>query len=130
VPTLIGLVQLIIASVAIGNGNAPIKVLLWALPALLVGYVFGRMTKIAWDDEKAQVSLIHAQLLLTVSYIVVRVGSHFAIGWTLGGLVWVADVLLLVSFGLFVGRTVELAGQIWQALISRSSQNPAPRTPQ
>jgi hypothetical protein len=127
VPTLIGVVQLIFAIVAIGSGDAPVKVLQWALPALLVGYLFGCMVKIAWDDEKAQVALIRAQLVLTLTYVMVRVGAHFALEWTLGGRVCVADVLLLVSFGLFVGRTVGIAGQIWQVLSRRSSHD-SPRS--
>lgn len=124
VPTLIGLVQLAFAIIAIANGQVSARILLWALPALLVGYLFGRSTKMAWDDEKSQIVLLRAQLLLTVSYIVLRVGGHFVLERTLGDRVGLADVLMVLSFGLFVGRTVGLAGQIRRALSTRGSRAP------
>jgi hypothetical protein len=129
VPTLIGLVQLVFAIVAIVNGHAPARMLLWSLPALLVGYLFGRSTKIAWDDEKAQIVLIRAQLLLTAAYIILRVAGHIALEKTLSGRMDLADLLLVLSFGLFFGRTVGLADQIRRALSSRSSRDPTEVAP-
>ena len=130
IPTVIGLVQLVLAIIAIVSGDARVILLLFMLPALLVGYLFGRSTRIAWDDERAQVSLIQAQVLLGVAYIVVRVGTHFLLEKTLSGRVnGLATALLLVSFGLFFGRSLGLAIQIWHALVSRSSGNPASASP-
>lgn len=124
VPTLIGVVQLAFAIIAIVNDRVPARILAWALPALLVGYLFGRSTKIAWDDEKAQIVLIRAQFLITVGYVVLRVAGHFALERTFSDRVGLADVLLVLSFGLFVGRTVGLAGQIRRALSSRDHRDP------
>lgn len=117
IPTAIGLIQLILSVVAIVKGDASPVVLLFLLPAILVGYLFGRGTKIAWSDESAQVSLIQAQALLAVSYVVVRIGTHYLLEKTLSSRVsGIATVLLLVSFGLFFGRSIGLAQQIWRAL--------------
>jgi len=126
IPTAIGLVQLVLSIIAIVSGDARPIVLLFMLPALLVGYLFGRSAAIAWDDEGAQVSVVQAQLLLAISYIVVRVGTHFLLEKTLSGRVnGLATALLLVSFGLFFGRSIGLSVQIWHALVSRSSRDPA-----
>lgn len=125
IPTAIGLIQLVLAIIAIVSGDARPILLLFMLPALLVGYLFGRRTRIAWDDDKAQVSLIQAQVLLAVSYIVTRVGTHFLLERTLSGRVnGLATALLLVSFGLSFGRSLGLSVQIWHALVRRSSGNP------
>lgn len=125
-PTAIGLVQLTLSIIAIVSGDARPALLLFILPALLVGFWFGRKTKIAWNDERAQISLVQAQILLAVSYIVVRVGTHFLLELTLGGRISeIATAILLVSFGLFFGRSVGLAVQIWQALTHRDEPAPA-----
>lgn len=126
IPTAIGLVQLVLSIIAIVSGDARPIILLFMLPALLVGYLFGRSAAIAWDDESAQVSLVQAQVLLAISYIVVRVGTHFLLEKTLSGRVnGLATALLLVSFGLFFGRSIGLAVQIWHALVGRNSRDPA-----
>lgn len=129
VPAAIGLVQLALAIVAVIHGDAPVAVLLWTLPALVAGYGFGRMTGIAWNSASAQVSLIRVQLLLTFAYIVTRLGAHVAIARLLGDRVWVADILLLVSFGLFFGRSIGLAVDIQRALVSRDDADPAVNRP-
>ncbi|MCA9860318.1 MAG: hypothetical protein KC438_11380 [Thermomicrobiales bacterium] len=120
IPTAIGLIQFAVGLYEIVTGDARPILLLFMLPALLVGYLFGRGTKIAWDDESAQVSLIQAQLLLAISYVVVRVGTHYLLERTLSSRIdGLAIALLLVSFGLFFGRSIGLAVQIWHALVSR-----------
>ncbi len=130
IPAVIGLVQLVLAVLAIVAGSARPVVMLWTVPALLVGYLFGRSTKIAWNSEATQIAIIQAQAWLAVGYIVVRVGSHFLMKETLSGRVNdVATTLLLVSFGLFLGRSIGLSDQIWHALVSHNSEDPggAPR---
>jgi hypothetical protein len=130
IPTVIGLVQLALSIIAIVSGDARPILLVFMLPALLVGYLFGRSTKVAWNDDSAQVSLIQAQVLLAVAYIAVRVGTHFLLEHTLSGRInSLATALLLVSFGLFFGRSVGLAIQIWHALVSRSSRDSASASP-
>lgn len=122
IPTAIGLVQLAFASYDIAAGDARALVLLFMLPALIVGYLFGRRVKIAWDDKSAQVSLIQAQVLLTIAYIVVRIGTHILLERALASRIQgVATAVLIVSFGLFFGRSLALAVQIWHALTSRNS---------
>jgi hypothetical protein len=130
IPTAIGLVQLVLSIIAIVSGDARPILLPFMLPALLVGYLFGKSTRIAWDDERAQVSLIHAQVLLAVSYIVVRIGTRYLLELTLSSRIkGLATALLLVSFGLFFGRSVGLAVQIWHALVGRNSQGPSDAKP-
>ena len=115
-PTAIGLIQLVFAIIAIITDHVSPLVLLWLVPSIAVGYFFGQKTEIGWDDESAQVSLVKAQVLLVVSYIVVRVGTHYVLETVLSGRMWLAVALLLVSFGLFFGRSLGLARQIWKAL--------------
>jgi hypothetical protein len=122
IPTLIGIVQLVFAVVAITGGNTPARILLWMFPAIIAGYVFGRITKIAWVHEGTQIALVRGQILITVAYILVRIGTKVALNETLGDRVNLADVLLVLSFGFFLGRTLGLADQIWQALHSRHSR--------
>jgi hypothetical protein len=130
IPTAIGLVQLVLSIIAIVSGDARPILLLFMLPALLVGYLFGKSTRIGWNDERAQVSLIQAQALLAVSYIVVRIGTHYLLELTLGSRInGLATALLLVSFGLFFGRSVGLAIQIWHALVGRDSRGPRDTNP-
>lgn len=122
IPTAIGLIQLAFAIYAILEGEARPLVLLFLLPAMLVGLWFGRRIKIAWNDESSQVSLIQAQVLLTVSYIVVRIGTHILLEKTLSSRInGVATAVLIVSFGLFFGRSLALAVQIWRALSTHES---------
>lgn len=126
IPTVIGLVQLVFSIIAIVSGDARPAILLFALPALLVGYLFGRRTTIGWDDDRAQVSLIQAQVLLVISYIAVRVGTHYLLEVTLSSRIHgLATALLLVSFGLFFGRSIGLAVQIRNALMSRETREHA-----
>ena len=129
-PTAIGLVQLALSIIAIVSGDARPMLLLFMLPALAVGFWFGRRTMIAWDDERAQVSLVQAQILLAISYIVVRIGTHYLLELTLSGRKnAIATAVLLVSFGLFFGRSAGLAVQIWQALTHRADPEPADALP-
>lgn len=120
-PTAIGIIQLVMAIVAIARGDAPAIVLLVAVPALAVGYWFGRKTKMAWDNDRSEVTLIQAQVLLAASYILVRFGTHRFLERTLGDESWIAEAILLVSFGLFFGRSFGLAVQIWRAISAEST---------
>ena len=54
--------QLVVAALEIGTGQATIAGIWWALPALLVGYIFGRMTHIAWEEERSQIALVGGQV--------------------------------------------------------------------
>lgn len=131
IPTVIGLVQLVLALMAISAGNARPVALLSLVPALAIGFIFGRSTRIAWDDERAQIALLQAQVVLAISYFVVRIGSHFLLEATLRGRVNdVATVLLLVSCGLFIGRSIGLSVQIWHVLVDRNSRNATSAQPQ
>ncbi len=47
-PGLIGLVLLALAIADLVGERAPAAVLLWVLPGVAVGYVLGRMTRVAW----------------------------------------------------------------------------------
>lgn len=130
IPTAIGLVQLALAIAAIAAGNARPVLLLWAVPALLIGALFGMGAKVAWNDETAQIAVIQTQVWLSVAYIVVRVGSHFLLEATLSSRVnGLATALLLVSCGLFLGRSLGLSGQIWKALVRHGEEEPAGAPP-
>jgi hypothetical protein len=116
VPALIGLIQLGVVVWDLATGRSSVAVLWWAPPSLVVGYLFGRMTHIAWQRDDTQIALVGGQVALSVIYVVLRIGSRVAAHHTFADHAAAAVVFLVVSFGLFVGRSLGLAGQIWRTL--------------
>ena len=117
-PTLLGLIQLIMAAASIVTGEAPAMVLVWVMPALLVGLAFGRATRIVWNSETYQAVLVGGQVILTLAWLAVQVGSRSALAHALGDLGFAGAITMVVAGGLVIGHSVALLGRIRQALPS------------
>ena len=117
-PALIGLIQLVLAVATIINGQAPATVLLWLVPALLVGFAFGRATRIIWDSETYQAVLVGGQVILTLAWLAVQVGSRPVLARALGDLSFAGAITMLMAGGLVIGHSLALLGRIGQALPS------------
>ena len=93
-------------------------VLVWVMPALLVGLAFGRATRIVWNSETYQAVLVGGQVILTLAWLAVQVGSRLALAHALGDLVFAGAITMVVAGGLVIGHSVALLGRIRQALPS------------
>ena len=120
-PALIGLIQLIMAAASISKGEAPVAVLLWLVPALVVGFAFGRATRIIWDSETYQAVLVGGQVILTLAWLAVQVGSRPVLTRALGDLSFASAITLVMASGLVIGHSLALLRRIRQALPSRHS---------
>ena len=122
IPTLIGLIQLGLAAVEMINGQIPPPTLLWFVPALIVGLGFGRATRMIWNSERSQLVLVGGQVLLTLAWLLVKMGSKVLLPQLLESLSAAGVIALLVTSGLVLGHSLGLLGQIQNAL---KSQDPA-----
>jgi hypothetical protein len=116
VPALIGLIQLGLALVEMVNGRVPPLILLWLVSALVVGFGFGRATRVMWDSEASQFVLVGGQVVLTLAWLLVEVGSKALLPQVLEPLSAAGAIALLVACGLVFGRSLGLLGQIQDAL--------------
>jgi hypothetical protein len=117
-PALIGFIQLIMAGASIGKGEVPAAVLLWLIPALLVGFAFGRATRVSWDSETSQAVLVGGQVLLTLAWLAVQVGARPVLTRALGDLSFAGAITMVMAGGLVIGHALALLSRIGQALRS------------
>jgi hypothetical protein len=117
-PAVLGLIQLIMAAASIVRGEAPPSALLWLVPALLVGLAFGRATRVVWDSETYQAVLVGGQVLLTLAWLAVQLGSRSALTRALGDLSYAGAITLVIAGGLVIGHSLALLGRIGRALPS------------
>src|SRR5919199_1588880 len=74
-PVLIGLVQLGVALVEIVRTPVTPASLLWLLGSFVLGFGFGCAIRVVWDDDALQVVLVGGQVLLTLTFVILNVGS-------------------------------------------------------
>jgi hypothetical protein len=79
VPGLIGLVLLAFATADLVRGHAPAIVLVWLIPGAVAGYVFGRLTRVAWDSDISQLVQDGSGLALLLAYLAVRFGESIVL---------------------------------------------------
>ena len=115
-PVLIGLLQLGMALVAIVSTPVTSTSLLWLLVSFALGFAFGCAIRVAWDGEASQVVLVGGQLLLTLAFVMVNVGSKALLNHALDDHAPVSVIVLLVGSGLLLGHAAGLAHQIRRAL--------------
>ena len=115
-PMLIGLAQLIMASASLIRGEAPLLVVLWFVPALLLGFAIGRATRIVWDSEAYQVVVLGGQVTLSLAWLALQLGSRPALTRALGDLSFASSVTMVVVAGLVIGHATALLSRIRQAL--------------
>jgi len=96
----------------------------WILAGILIGYPFGRLTKISWNHDKTQLVLDGSGVTLLVAYIVTTIIRSIILRIEFGYLSYVLATVLLVSVGGMIGRTLGTMAQIKHALKSNSPSSP------
>jgi hypothetical protein len=92
----------------------------WILVGFIIGYQFGRSTKISWNSDKTQLVLDGSGLALIISYIVASIARSIIIRIEFSDLSYVLAITLLASVGGQIGRTI---GMIRQIQMSTQIQN-------
>ena len=99
----------------------PATTFAWILVGFIIGYPFGRLTKISWNSDKTQLVLDGSGMVLIVVYIVISIIRNIILRIEFGYLSYVLAITLLVSVGGIIGRTIGTMRQIELALKSNSS---------
>jgi hypothetical protein len=115
-PVLIGLLQLGIALVETMRTPVTPASLLWLLGSFVLGFGFGCAIRVAWDDDALQVVLVGGQVLLTLAFVILNVGSKAVLKHALDDRTSTGVIVLLVASGLLLGHSLGLVRQIRGAL--------------
>jgi hypothetical protein len=84
----------------------------WILVGTIIGYPFGRLTKISWNSDKTQLVLDGSGMVLIVVYIITSIIRSIVLHAEFGYLSYVLAITLLAS----VRRTLGVMTQIRVAL--------------
>jgi hypothetical protein len=122
-PSIIAAVMLV--AVIIDSFYMPFPALTyaWILVGIIIGYPFGRLTKISWNLDKTQLVLDGSGVMLLVAYIVTTIIRSIILRIEFGYLSYVLAITLLVSVGGMIGRTLGTMAQIKHALKSNGSSS-------
>jgi hypothetical protein len=93
----------------------------WILVGFIIGYPFGRLTKISWNSDKTQLVLDGSGMVRIMAYIVSSIIRSIILRIEFGYLSYVLAITLLASVGGTIGRTLGMMRQIQLALKSNSS---------
>jgi hypothetical protein len=123
IPSIIAAV--ILVSVIIDTLFTPIPAITfaWILIGIIIGYPFGRLTKISWNSDKTQLVLVGSGLVVLGVYLVTRIITSIIIRMELGYLSYVLDIVLLITVGSIIGKTFGTLRQIQLALKSTTSSS-------
>jgi hypothetical protein len=89
----------------------------WLIVGIIIGYPFGRLTKISWNSDKTQLVLVGSGIGLLVIFILTRIITSIIVRMEFGYLSYVLDIVFLVSVGGTIGRAFGMVRQIRLALI-------------
>jgi hypothetical protein len=115
-PACLGLIQVTLAVTGIVRGESPPSALVWLAPAVVVGLAFGRATRVVWDSEAYQAVLVGGQLVLTLAWLAIQLGSRQVLARALGDLSYAGAITLIIAGGLVIGHSLALLGRIGHAL--------------
>jgi hypothetical protein len=120
IPSIIAAV--ILVGVIIDTFFTPIPTITfaWILVGIIIGYPFGRLTKISWNSDKTQLVLVGSGVIVIGVYLVTRIITSVIIRMEFGYLSYVLAIVLLVSVGSIIGKTLGTIRQIQLALKSTS----------
>jgi hypothetical protein len=121
IPLLIGAVMLVIPIIDLFSIPIPPITFVWLIVGIIIGYPFGRLTKISWNSDKTQLVLAGSGIVLLVVFIIIRIITSIIIRTEFGYLSYVLDIVLLVSVGGTVGRALGMLRQIRLTLASNNS---------
>ena len=117
-PALIGLVLLALAVADLVRARAPAAILLWIVPGVAAGYVFGRLTRVAWDSEASQVVQDGGGVVLLLAYVGVRLGEGYVLSPRFFDWPYISNAAALLGVGLLLGRALGTRKAIVRALES------------
>jgi hypothetical protein len=115
-PTVIGLVQLGDAIVQTAVSPVEPATALWLVVPFAVGFGLESAIRVAWDDQAAQVILVGNQLILTLGFVIVNLGSQTMLEHFLSDGLTTGLNALLVASGLLLGHSVGLMHRVHGAL--------------
>ena len=95
----------------------------WVLVGMVIGYPFGHLTKISWNSDKTQLALVGSQMVHICSFHYnqnYREHNHSHRIWLF---ILCIAIILLVSIGVTIGKTLGMMRQIRLALKSNGSSS-------
>lgn len=75
----------------------------WIIVGIVIGYPFGRLTKISWNSDKIQLVLDGSGMVLIVAYIVSSIIRSIILRIEFGYLAYMLAIALLASVGGTIG---------------------------
>jgi hypothetical protein len=121
IPMIIAAVMLVVIIIDSLFTPFPTITYAWILVGIIIGYPFGRLTKISWNSDKTQLVLDGSGVVLIVVYIVTGIIRSIILRIEFGYLSYVLAITLLASVGGMIGRTLGMMRQIQLTLKSNSS---------
>ncbi|HEY0580090.1 MAG TPA: hypothetical protein VGC75_05230 [Candidatus Nitrosocosmicus sp.] len=116
IPIVISLVMLVILIDDLLYTPIPLSNFAWIFAGFIIGYPFGRLTKISWNSDKTQLILLGSGIVLLMLYVVIRIVTTIIIRIEFGHLSYVLDITLLISIGGTIGKTLGTIKQIRLAI--------------
>ena len=121
IPMIISAVMAVVLIIDIYYTPIPAITFAWILVGIIIGYPFGRLTKISWNSDKTQLVLDGSGVILMVAYIAISIIRSIILRMEFGYLSYVLAITLLVSVGGSIGRELGMIRQIRHAFRSTTS---------
>ena len=118
---VISTVMIVVIIADLLYASIPLITFAWIFVGIIVGYPFGRLTKISWTSDNTQLALVGLGIALLVAFIIIRIITSMIIRMEFGYLPYVLDIVLLVSVGGTIGKTLGMIKQIRLALATITS---------
>jgi len=83
----------------------------WIIVGIVIGYPFGRLTKISWNSDKTQLVLDGSGMALIVAYIVSSIIRSIILHIKFGYSSYMLAIALLASVGGTIGKTLGMIRQ-------------------
>ena len=122
-PSIIAAIMFVVVIVDSFYTPFPANTYAWILVGIIIGYPFGRLTKISWNYDKTQLVLNGSGIGLLVAYIVTTIIRSIILRIEFGYLSYVLAIVLIASVGGMIGRTLGTIAQIKHALKSNRSSS-------
>jgi hypothetical protein len=117
IPLVISAVMLAIPIIDLFSIPIPPITFVSLIVGIIIGYPFGRLTKISWNSDKTQLILVGSGIGLLVIFILTRIVTSIIIRMEFRYLSYALDIVFLISAGGTIGRALGMVRQIRLALI-------------
>lgn len=121
IPSIIAVVILVGVIIDTFFTAIPAITFAWIFVGIIIGYPFGRLTKISWNSDRTQLVLVGSQVVILGIYLVTKIITSLIIRVEFGYLAYMLAIVLLTTVGSIVGKTLGTLRQIQLALMSTSS---------